>query len=36
MVVVKDNTAWGVMASAVIFVACYLVFWAARFIFMKK
>jgi len=36
MVVVKDNTAWGVMASAAIFVACYLVFWAARFIFMKK
>ncbi len=36
VVVVKDNTAWGVMASAAIFVACYLIFLAARFIFMRK
>ena len=36
VVVVRNNTAWGVMASAVIFVVCYLIFWAARLIFMKK
>jgi hypothetical protein len=35
-VVVRDNTAWGVMASAAIFIVCYAIFWAARIIFMKK
>ena len=36
VVVVKDNTAWGIMASAAIFAVCYLIFLSARFIFMRK
>ena len=36
IVVVRDNTMWGVIASAGIFIFCYSLFMASRILFLKK
>lgn len=36
IVVVRDNSVWGVMASAGIFIFCYSLFLAARILFLRK
>jgi hypothetical protein len=36
IVVVRDNSMWGIMVSAGIFIFCYSLFLAARILFLKK